>query len=221
MTKDYKKLAEEASKLNLKIKLDTLRLKKIKRELIELMVAKNISKIQASDSNIIKSTWKLRFSTVLRKEFNKLEDKKKEEFFNKGLLKIQYKLDNKKYEELKNKQEKSELDQYIIDRKNIIFLTMRLTPQAKKILDQSIINQKPVEYSNIDGEETIDLGDGRIIQWDIEADGEFDFEEWELEQEEKKRLKREEGGYDPGVARYGDDEDNEYDPEDDPEDNPQ
>ena len=73
-------LAEEASKLNLKIKLDTLKLKKIKRELIELMVAKNISKIQASDSNIIKSTWKLRFSTVLRKEFNKLEDKKKKNF---------------------------------------------------------------------------------------------------------------------------------------------
>ena len=66
----------------------------------------------------------------------------KEEFFNKGLLKIQYKLDNKKYEELKNKQEKSELDQYIIDRKNIIFLTMRLTPQAQKILNQSEINLK-------------------------------------------------------------------------------
>ena len=99
MTEDYKKLAEEASKLNLKIKLDTLKLKKIKKELIDLMIERNVSKIQASDSRIIKSTWKSRFSTVLRKEFNKLEDKKKEEFFNKGLLKIQYKLDNKKYEE--------------------------------------------------------------------------------------------------------------------------
>ena len=212
MTEDYKKLAEEASKLNLKIKLDTLKLKKIKKELIDLMIERNVSKIQASDSRIIKSTWKSRFSTVLRKEFNKLEDKKKEEFFNKGLLKIQYKLDNKKYEELKNKQEKSELDQYIIDRKNIIFLTMRLTPQAKKILNQSEIN---LRSEKISWEETIELPDGRIIYWNTEADGEFDYQEWELEEEERERLAEEEGGYDPGVARHGDDEDNEYDDEDD------
>ena len=133
MTEDYKKLADEVSKLNLKIKLDSLKLKKIKKELLDLMIDRNISRIQTNDLKINKSTWKTRFSSILRKEFNKLEDKKKEEFFNKGLLKIQYKLDNKKYEELKNKQEKSELDQYIIDRKNIIFLTMRLTPQAQKI----------------------------------------------------------------------------------------
>ena len=212
MTEDYKKLAEEVSKLNLKIKLDSLKLKKIKKELIDLMIERNVSKIQASDSRIIKSTWKSRFSTVLRKEFNKLEDKKKEEFFNKGLLKIQYKLDNKKYEELKNKQEKSELDQYIIDRKNIIFLTMRLTPQAKEILNQTEINLNTEGYYW--GEE-IDLGDGRIIHWDTETYGEFDYEEWELEEEERERLANEEGGYDPGVARLGDDEDNEYPDEDD------
>ena len=83
-------------------------------------------------------------------------------------------MDNKKYEELKNKQEKSELDQYIIDRKNIIFLTMRLTPQAQKILNQSEINLKSEEFSVV---ETIDLGDGRIIHCDTETDGEFDYEE--------------------------------------------
>jgi hypothetical protein len=215
MTEDYKKLAEEASKLNLKIKLDTLKLKKIKKELIDLMIERNVSKIQASDSRIIKSTWKSRFSTVLRKEFNKLEDKKKEEFFNKGLLKIQYKLDNKKYEELKNKQKKSELDQYIIDRKNIIFLTIRLTTKAKEMLNQSEIIKRSSMEEYYPGLEAIDLGDDKIIYWDNENDGEFDYEEWELEEEEKERLTKEEGGYDPGVARYGDDEDNEYDDEDD------
>ena len=189
MTEDYKKLAEEVSKLNLKIKLDSLKLKKIKKELIDLMTERNVSRIQTNDSRIVKSTWKTRFSTMLRKEFNKLEDKKKEEFFNKGLLKIQYKLDNKKYEELKNKQEKSELDQYIIDRKNIIFLTMRLTAQAKEILNQTEINLNTEGYYW--GEE-IDLGDGRIIHWDTETYGEFDYEEWELEEEERERLAREE-----------------------------
>ena len=215
MTEDYKKLAEEVSKLNLKIKIDTLKLKKIKKELIDLMIERNVSKIQTSDSRIIKSTWKSRFSTVLRKEFNKLEDKKKEEFFNKGLLKIQYKLDNKKYEELKNKQEKSELDQYIIDRKNIIFLTMKLTPKAKEMLNQSEINRRSEMEEYFPGLEEIVLGDDKIIYWDNENDGEFDYEEWELEEEERERLAKEEGGYDPGAARHGDDEDNEYDDEDD------
>jgi len=222
---DHKKLAEEVSKLNLKIKLDSLKLKKIKKQLIDLMVKKNISRIQTNNSSIIKSTWKTRFSTQLKKEFNKLENKKKEEFLNKGLLKIQYKLDNKKFEELKNKQEKTELDQYIIDRKNIIFLTMRLKPQAKEILNQTEINLNSKEFSESEeldksavlrvGDE-IDLGNGRFIQWDPEIDGEFDYEEWELEEEERERLGREEGGYDPGVARLGDDEDNEY-PDDDEE----
>ena len=216
MTEDYKKLAEEVSKLNLKIKLDTLRLKKIKNELIYLMTEKNVSRIQAKDSKIIKSTWKSRFSTLLRKEFNKLEDKKKEEFFNKGLLKIQYKLDNKKYEELKNKQKKSELDQYIIDRKNMIFLTIKLTTKSKEMLNQSEIIKRSSMEEYYPGLEAIDLGDGKIIYWDTENDGEFDYEEWKLEEEEEKRLEEEEGGYDPGVARYGDDEDNEDDPEGNP-----
>ena len=60
MTEDYKKLAEEVSKLNLKIKLDTLKLKKIKNELIYLMTEKNVSRIQTEDSRITKSTWKSR-----------------------------------------------------------------------------------------------------------------------------------------------------------------
>ena len=212
MTKDYKKLAIEAFKLNLKIKQNILELKRMKSELREKMVEAGAKKILLDEGEINAFKWKSNFSPLIRKEFNKLEDKKKEEFFNKGLLKIQYKLDNKKYEELKNKQEKSELDQYIIDRKNIIFLTMRLTPQAQKILNQSEINLKSEEFSVV---ETIDLGDGRIIHWDTETDGEFDYEEWELEEEEKERLAREEGGYDPGAARHGDDEDNEYDDEDD------
>ena len=72
---DHKKLAEEVSKLNLKIKLDSLKLKKIKKQLIDLMVKKNISRIHTNNSNIIKSTWKTRFSTQLKKEFNKLENK--------------------------------------------------------------------------------------------------------------------------------------------------
>ena len=119
-------LAKEVSDLNFKIKLDTIKLKKIKEQLIDLMVNENVSEIITDTSKIKKSKWSVRFSTQLRKEFNKLEDKKKEELLSKGLIKIQYKLNTKNFGELKNKQEKTELDEYIIDKKNQIFLTIKL-----------------------------------------------------------------------------------------------
>ena len=177
-----KQLAKEASDLNIRIKLDTIRLKKIKKQLVNLMINENIPKVNTDKSNIIKSTWNIRFSTQLRKEFNKLDDKKKEELLNKGLLKIQYKLNSKKYEEIKNKQEKTELDKYVIDRKNIIFLTIRLNEQTKN------------EFSNEMETKKIDLEDHLYL------------DDFILEEEEVQRLVMEEGNYDPGVAVHSDDD---------------
>ena len=83
MTKEENKinqLAEEVSNLNFKIKLDTIRLKKIKEQLINLMVNESVSEIITDTSKIRKSKWSVRFSTQLRKEFNKLEEKKKKNY---------------------------------------------------------------------------------------------------------------------------------------------
>ena len=84
MSKDNNKinqLAKEVSDLNFKIKLDTIRLNKIKEQLIDLMVNENVPDITTDKSDIKKSKWSIRFSTQLRKEFHKLDDKKKEELF--------------------------------------------------------------------------------------------------------------------------------------------
>jgi hypothetical protein len=158
-------LAKEVSDLNFKIKLDTIRLKKIKEQLINLMINENIPKITTDKSDIKKSKWSVRFSTQLRKEFNKLEEKKKEELLNKGLLKIQYKLNSKNFEELKNKQEKTELDEYIIDKKNQIFLRITLNENSKKELE----NQIETKDNNYD--ERIDLEESfleEIENFDVE-----------------------------------------------------
>ena len=141
MSKDNNKinqLAKEVSDLNFKIKLDTIKLKRIKEQLIDLMVNENVPRVITDKSNIKKSKWGLRFSTQLRKEFYKLDDKKKEELLSKDLLKIYYRLNSKKYEEIKNKKEKTELDEYIIDRKNLVFLTIRLNEQSRKELTNGI-----------------------------------------------------------------------------------
>ena len=137
-------LAKDVSDLNFKIKLDTIKLKKIKEQLVNLMINENIPRVITDRSNIKKSKWRLRFSTQLRKEFYKLDDKKKEELLSKDLLKIYYRLNSKKYEEIKNKQEKTELDEYIIDRKNLVFLTIRLNEQSKKELTNGIETKEDV-----------------------------------------------------------------------------
>lgn len=171
-------IAKEVSDLNFKIKLDTIKLKKIKEQLIDLMVNENVSEIITDTSKIKKSKWSVRFSTQLRKEFNKLEDKKKEELLNKGLIKIQYKLNTKNFGELKNKQEKTELDEYIIDKKNQIFLTIKLNENSKKELENKI------ETKDGNYDERIDLEESFLEEIESFAD-EQDYIDIELMEEAK------------------------------------
>ena len=181
MSKDNNKinqLAKEVSDLNFKIKFDTIRLNKIKEQLIDLMVNENVPDITTDKSDIKKSKWSIRFSTQLRKEFHKLDDKKKEELLNKGLLKIQYRLNTKNFEELKNKQEKTELDEYIIDKKNQIFLRITLNENSKKIL----VNEIEAKDDNYD--ERIDLEESFLEEIESFAD-EQDYIDIELMEEAK------------------------------------
>ena len=119
---DYKRLATEALKLHLKIKLDFLKLKEMKSELLKKMSEHKTKKILLDEGQINAFKWKSGFSSLLRKEFKKLDIKKKRELFKTGLLKIHFRLDPKRFQELKNKKEKNELDKYVIDRKNRMFL---------------------------------------------------------------------------------------------------
>tara|TARA_B110000027_G_scaffold125614_1_gene143178 strand:+ start:75 stop:740 length:666 start_codon:yes stop_codon:yes gene_type:complete len=171
-------LAKEVSDLNFKIKFDTIRLNKIKEQLIDLMVNENVPDITTDKSDIKKSKWSIRFSTQLRKEFHKLDDKKKEELLNKGLLKIQYRLNTKNFEELKSKQEKTELDEYIIDKKNQIFLRITLNENSKKIL----VNEIEAKDDNYD--ERIDLEESFLEEIESFAD-EQDYIDIELMEEAK------------------------------------
>jgi len=134
MTDDYKKLAIEAFKLNLKIKKNTLQLKMMKRELREKMINAGTKKIMLDEGEINAIKWKSNFSSLIRKEFNKLDNSKKKELYKTGLLKIQFRLDTKKFQELKDKQEKTELDEYVIERKNIVYLNFKINEKTRKIL---------------------------------------------------------------------------------------
>ena len=185
-------LAKDVSDLNFKIKLDTIKLKKIKEQLVNLMINENIPRVITDRSNIKKSKWRLRFSTQLRKEFNKLDNKKKEELLSKDLLKIYYRLNSKKYEEIKNKKEKTELDEYIIDRKNLVFLTIRLNEQSKKELTNGIETK----------EDTYDERKFLEESFLEEIEGLTEMQEEEEEEEEEEDI----SDLDPGAAVHTDDD---------------
>ena len=185
-------LAKDVSDLNFKIKLDTIKLKKIKEQLVNLMINENIPRVITDRSNIKKSKWRLRFSTQLRKEFNKLDNKKKEELLSKDLLKIYYRLNSKKYEEIKNKQEKTELDEYIIDRKNLVFLTIRLNEQSKKELTNGIETKEDAYDERKFLEES-------FLE---EIEGLTEIQEEEEEEEEEEDI----SDLDPGAAVHTDDD---------------
>ena len=217
MTKKENKinqLAEEVSNLNFKIKLDTIRLKKIKEQLIDLMVNENVSNIITETSSIKKSKWGIRFSTQLRKEFNKLEDKKKEELLKKGLLKIQYKLNSKNFEELKNKQEKTELDEYIIDKKNQIFLRITLNKNSKKELENEIETKDynyderiDLEESFLEEEEILkEINEDDYIDYDLAISASSDDDVSDLSEVEKQDLGVSDNDYEDNNLRIEDEE---------------
>ena len=94
----------------------------MKSELLKKMSEHKTKKILLDEGQINAFKWKSGFSSLLRKEFKKLDIKKKRELFKTGLLKIHFRLDPKRFQELKTKKEKNELDKYVIDRKNRMFL---------------------------------------------------------------------------------------------------
>jgi len=217
MTKKENKinqLAEEVSNLNFKIKLDTIRFKKIKEQLINLMVNESVAEIITDTSKIRKSKWSVRFSTQLRKEFNQLEDKKKEELLSRGLIKIQYKLNTKNFGELKNKQEKTELDEYIIDKKNQIFLTIKLNENSKKELENEIETKDynyderiDLEESFLEEEEILkEINEEDYIDYDLAISASSDDDVSDLSEVEKQDLGVSDNDYEDNNLRIEDEE---------------
>ena len=155
---DYKKLATEALKLHLKIKLDSLKLKEMKSKLLKKMSEHKTKKILLDEGHINAFKWRSGFSSFLRKEFKKLDIKKKRELFKTGLLKIYFRLDPERFQELKNKKEKTELDKYVIDRKNKIFLRFIFNEETLVMLKsrKGEVVEKDVEELDSDYEEDLE-----------------------------------------------------------------
>ena len=98
------------------------------------MVLNATKEVDAKDGKVQIYPWKTKYANFLKKEFYKLTDEEKDNLFKTGLLKIHYRLDNKKFEEIKNKMEKTELDKFAKLRRNDTYLVIKLNGRAKDML---------------------------------------------------------------------------------------
>ena len=57
-----------------------------------------------------------KYSSILKKDFNKLSNKEKRELFKTGLLDVRFRLNYKKYQKLKNENKLTSIDKYVFKR---------------------------------------------------------------------------------------------------------
>ncbi len=92
--------------------------------------------------------YKSEFSRILRKEFNKLDIKKKRELFKTGLLKVRFYLNYYKYAKNKKEGKDTELDKYVFKRSEnfLYYLNIKFNDETmeklKKIKETESENSK-------------------------------------------------------------------------------
>ena len=134
--------------------------RKISKELIQ--IKKNIIFLKHKYGNketeefnsfrgkLILKKYKSIFSSKLKKEFNELSNEDKKKLYKSGLLTIYFRLNYRKYEKLKSEQKKSDLDDYVIERKNVqpyywnLFLNSKTIDELKQF-EESIKNNLDLE----------------------------------------------------------------------------
>jgi hypothetical protein len=128
---------DEFIDLYIEIKKLYARYKALKKNIIEEKgEGIYVSQTTKFDDNIYIQKFKTSFSAILKEEFNKLDNKQKRELFKSGLLKINFRLDTKKYQELKDKNTRTDIDSFVNKRKNDLRFFVKLSPETKKELSK-------------------------------------------------------------------------------------
>ncbi len=128
----------------------------------------------SGEGNIHLKEFKSKFRSVLKKEFNKLDIKKKRELFKKGLLKVHFRLDSEKFQKLKDKNLSTEVDEFAIKRGNNLHFFVKLNETIKKRLSELEKKSKDLEaYSQFAFEDKIEQ-----MYEAIEQEDSYSFEKW-------------------------------------------
>jgi len=125
-SEEYKKLILIEIKKFIKKRIESRKIYKetnqIKNNIIYLKKKfnqENSEEFQTENGKLLIKKYKSIFSSKLNKEFDELSTEEKRKLYNLGLLKIFFRLNLSKFENLKKDNQKTLLDKFVIERKNL------------------------------------------------------------------------------------------------------
>lgn len=125
-SEEYKKLISIEIKKFIKKRIESRKIYKetnqIKNNIIYLKKKfnqENSEEFQTENGKLLIKKYKSIFSSKLNKEFDELSTEEKRKLYNLGLLKIFFRLNLSKFENLKKDNQKTPLDKFVIERKNL------------------------------------------------------------------------------------------------------
>lgn len=130
-----------------------------------------VDEIESDKGQVYLKKYKTEFSSILRKEFNKLDVKKKRELFKTGLLKVRFYLNYIKYEKINKEGKETELDKYVYKRSENFpyYLNIKFNDETIKKLEK--VKQTEIENSKL----AEDDRDYQIEDLEMYEDSEIDF----------------------------------------------
>ena len=130
LEKDLLEKVKQYLDTRLKLEENYINLRQIKKDIYDLKIQKTEEEKSAGEiknedeefelekGNVFLKNYKTAFSSILRKEFNKLDIKKKRELYKTGLLTIRFRLNYVKYEKNKKENKNTELDKFVFKRED-------------------------------------------------------------------------------------------------------
>lgn len=125
-SEEYKKLISIEIKKFIKKRIESRKIYKetnqIKNNIIYLKKKfnqENSEEFQTENGKLLIKKYKSIFSSKLNKEFDELSTEEKRKLYNLGLLKIFFRLNLSKFENLKKDNQKTPLDKFVIERKDL------------------------------------------------------------------------------------------------------
>jgi hypothetical protein len=177
---EYKKLISIEIKKFIKKRIESRKIYKettqIKNNIIYLKQKfnqENSEEFETEDGKLLIKKYKSAFSSKLKKEFDELPTEEKRKLYNLGLLKIFFRLNLSKFEKLKKDDQKTQLDKFVIERKNLqpYYWTVELNQSVK---DELIKFEEEIK-------EHFDLKSLDVMMKDIEKE----LDEYEKERDEE------------------------------------
>ena len=177
---EYQKLISIEIKKFIKKRIESRKIYKettqIKNNIIYLKQKfnqENSEEFETENGKLLIKKYKSVFSSKLKKEFDELSTEEKRKLYNLGLLKIFFRLNLSKFEKLKKDNQKTQLDKFVIERKNLqpYYWTVELNQSVK---DELIKFEEEIK-------EHFDLK-----SFDVMKDIEKELDEYEKEREEEE-----------------------------------